>query len=78
MVVFVAKPVSVVKNEYHEATVTLDIQERLWGLTNERLVTVHFSEGYDDSGGLDVRMRNVRLSPRGNGETDCRAIRTDW
>jgi hypothetical protein len=50
MVVFIAKPISVVKNEYGEATVTFDIQERLWGLTNERLVTVYFGEGYSDKG----------------------------
>jgi hypothetical protein len=50
MVVFVGKPVSVVKGQYGEAAVKFDIQERLWGLANESLVTVYFGDGYADKG----------------------------
>jgi hypothetical protein len=62
MVVFVAKPISVVRNEFGEATVTFDIQERLWGLTDERLATVYFGDGYDDK---DPRFISARRNSNG-------------
>jgi hypothetical protein len=66
-VVFVGKPISMVTGKYSEVTATFEIQERLWGLTNETVATVFFNNGYGD---LHPKFLAVTRRPDGTYYSD--------